>query len=92
LIRRIFIDDRSFFVIIEVNESGDILIPAELMQAPPHTGLEAGREGDSVVLKPLVEKPARGMRRANALSVLESRLADPAMTFRREDIYDAEGR
>jgi hypothetical protein len=38
-------------VIVEVNDAGEILVPAELVQAAPHTRLEAGREGDSVVLK-----------------------------------------
>jgi hypothetical protein len=39
-------------MIIEVNDAGEILVPAELVLAPPHTRLEADREGDSVVLKP----------------------------------------
>ena len=33
-------------MIVEVNEAGEILIPAELVQAPSHTRLEADREGD----------------------------------------------
>jgi hypothetical protein len=79
-------------VIVEVNEAGEILVPAELVQAPPHTRLEADREGDSVVLKPLVAKPAPRTHLASSLPVLEGRLADPAMTFRREDIYGPDGR
>ena len=37
----------------------EILVPAELMRAVPHTRLKADREGDLIVLKPLTEKPAR---------------------------------
>jgi hypothetical protein len=71
-------------MIVEVNEAGEILIPAELVQAPPHTRLKADRQGDSVVLKPLAEKPHRLI---DSLPTLEGRLAEPAVTFRREDIY-----
>jgi hypothetical protein len=45
-------------MIVEVHEAGEILIPAELVQASPHTRLSADRDGDSVVLKPLAEKTA----------------------------------
>lgn len=80
-------------MIVEVNDAGEILVPAELVQAAPHTRLEADREGDSVVLKPLTERPARRSQRlADALPALEGRLTDPGMTFRREDIYGRDGR
>ena len=80
-------------MIVEVNEAGEILIPAELVQAAPHTRLEADREGDLVVLKPLPEKPAgRGHRVVDSLPILEGRLGDPAMTFRRKDIYGPDAR
>jgi hypothetical protein len=80
-------------MIVEVNDAGEVLVPAELVQAAPHTRLEAGREGDSVVLRPLGERPAQRDRSlVDSLPVLEGRLADPAMTFRREDIYDPDGR
>jgi hypothetical protein len=79
-------------MIIEVNDAGEILVPAELVQAPPHTRLEADREGDSVILKPLPEQPAVHTHRAALLTVLEARLTDPSMTFRREDIYGSDGR
>ncbi len=74
-------------MIVEVNDVGEILVPAELVQAAPHTRLKADREGDAVVLKPLAQKPAgRSHRLVDSLPVKEGRLADPAMTFRREDI------
>jgi bifunctional DNA-binding transcriptional regulator/antitoxin component of YhaV-PrlF toxin-antitoxin module len=80
-------------MIVEVNDAGEILVPAELVQAAPHTRLKADREGDSVVLKPLAEKAAgRSRRLVDSLPILEGRLADPAMTFRREDIYDPDAR
>lgn len=79
-------------MIVEVNDAGEILVPAELVQAPPYTRLEADREGDSIVLKPLAEKPARKTRVVSLLPVLDGRLVDPAMTFRREDIYGPDGR
>ena len=74
-------------------DAGEILIPAELVQAAPHTRLKADREGDAVVLKPLAEKPAgRTHRIVDSLPRLEGRLAESAMTFRREDIYGPDGR
>jgi len=79
-------------VIVEVNGAGEILVPAELGQAPPPTCLEADREGDSVVLKPLSRKPAGRTQLASWLPVLEGRLTDPEMTFRREDIRGSDGR
>jgi hypothetical protein len=80
-------------MIVEVNDAGEILVPAELVQAAPHTRLKADREGDVVVLKPLAEKLAgRSRRVVDSLPVLEGRLADPAMTFRREDIYGPDAR
>ena len=79
-------------MIIEVNDAGEILVPAELVQAAPHTRLDAGREGNSVVLKPLTEKPVRSHRLVDSLPILEGRLADPAMTFRRENIYGPDDR
>jgi hypothetical protein len=80
-------------MIVEVNDAGEILVPAELVQAPPHTRLNADREGDSVVLKPLAEKPlGTGHRLVDSLPILDGRLADPAMTFRREDIYGTDAR
>ena len=79
-------------MIVEVSDAGEILVPAELVRAAPHTRLEADREGDSVILRPLAKTPARRNQRIESLPVLEGRLADPAMTFRREDIYGPDSR
>ena len=81
-------------MIVEVNDAGEILVPAELVKAAPHTRLTADREGDSVVLKPLAhEEPTEGKRRlVDSLPILDGRLSDPAMTFRREDLYGADSR
>ena len=75
-------------MIVEVNEEGAILIPAELVQAAPKTRLEVDREGTSLVVKPLAPK-AKGRSRSivESLPVLEGRLADPMQSFRREDLY-----
>jgi bifunctional DNA-binding transcriptional regulator/antitoxin component of YhaV-PrlF toxin-antitoxin module len=80
-------------MIVEVNDAGEVLVPAELVQAAPHTRIEADRQGDSVILRPVAEKPARRNRCiVDSLPVLEGRLVDPEMTFRREDIYGADER
>jgi hypothetical protein len=79
-------------MIVEVNEAGEILVPAELVQAAPHTRLKADREGDSVVLTPLAKRPARrGHRLIDSPPILEGRLANPEITFGREDIYGSDG-
>jgi hypothetical protein len=75
-------------MIVEVDDAGEIWVPAELVRAAPHTCLKAYREGDSVVLKPLAKKLRRRNRRLiDSLLILEGRLSDPGTTFRREDIY-----
>ncbi len=80
-------------MIVEVNDAGEILVPAELVQATPHTRLEADREGDAVIVRPLADQSARRNQPiVDSLPVLEGRLCDPAMTFRREDIYGPDGR
>jgi hypothetical protein len=84
---------QKFPVIVEVNDAGEILVPSELVQAPPHSRLKADREGDSVVLKPLLAEPVdRSRCLADSFPTLEGQLADPAMTFRREDIHGPDAR
>ena len=78
-------------MVLEVNDAGELVLPPALVQAAPHTRLEAGREGGTVVLKPIAGSTERP-------SILEgwptfpAGLVDPEMTFRREDIYDDDGR
>ena len=80
-------------MIVEVNDAGEILVPAELVRAAPHTRLKVDRAGDSVILQSLTAVPVgRGRRLVDSLPTLEGRLADPAMTFRREDIYSPDAR
>jgi bifunctional DNA-binding transcriptional regulator/antitoxin component of YhaV-PrlF toxin-antitoxin module len=77
-------------MIVEVNDSGEILIPAELVRAAPRTRLEADREGDLVVLKPLAARPvANSHSIVDSLPLIEGRPAE-GMTFRREDIYSSD--
>ena len=77
-------------MVLEVNDAGELMLPAELVQAAPHTRLEAGREGQAVVLRPL----ARPAQRPSLLSLptFPAGPVDPAMTFRRQDIYGDDGR
>ena len=79
-------------MIVEVNESGQILIPAELILAAPHTRLTADRDGDTVILRPVTGRnnPANGG--VASLLTLEGQFSDPGMTFRREEIYGADSR
>ena len=80
-------------MIVEVNDAGEILVPAELVLAPPHTRLDLHREGDAVVLKPLtVSATGEGRSVIDSLPAIAGRLANPEMTFRREDIYGADAR
>ena len=80
-------------MILEVNEAGEILIPAELVGAAPHVRLEAERKGDSLVLKPIDEQP-EGKRRnvLDLLPVVEGRMVHADLTFRREDLYGSDAR
>ncbi len=73
-------------VILEVNDKGEILVPAELVRAAPHTRV-------TVSLKPLTPKPTRASGRlVDSLPKLSGHLAEPALTYRREDLYGADGR
>lgn len=77
-------------MVLEVNDAGELVLPAELVQAAPHTRLEAGRQGETVVLKPVTE-PAKRPSILD-LPTFPAGPVDPNMTFRREDIYDDDGR
>lgn len=79
-------------MVVEVNDAGEVVLPAELVQAAPHSRLEAAREGDVVVVKLVAE--ATAVRRASILDLptFSGIPGNPAMTFRREEIYDDDGR
>jgi hypothetical protein len=79
-------------MVLEVNDAGEVLLPAELVQAAPHTQLEADRQGDALVLKPIVVTPSRSGNILDGWPTFPAGLVDPNMTFRREDIYDDDGR
>jgi hypothetical protein len=80
-------------MILELNDAGEILIPAELVQSNPHTRIQAERNGESLVLKPVVEEvaPPEG-RFSDRLPTFPGMIADPNDTFRREDMYGDDGR
>jgi len=78
-------------MVLEVNDAGELVLPPELVQAAPRTRLEAGREGQAVVLKPIAE-PAEQPSILEGWPTFPAGLVDPRMTFRREDIYDDDGR
>lgn len=78
-------------MVLEVNDHGELLLPAELVQAPPHTQLEAGRQGDAVVLKAVEERKPKRTHILD-LPTFSGIPGDPYATFRREEIYDDDGR
>ncbi len=72
-------------MLLQVTDSGELILPAELVQAPPYTQVEAERHGDAVVVKP---PPVPG-RHASSFDFpsLPGHFAGEATTFRREDLY-----
>jgi hypothetical protein len=68
---------------LEVNDSGTVVLPAELIQAAPHTCLEAERQGDVVVLRFPEPSPAKPARSLLDLPTIPTGPVDPAMTLRR---------
>jgi hypothetical protein len=77
-------------MVLEVNDAGEVLIPAELVQAAPHTQLEADRHGDALVLKPIV--PAERPHILDHLPAIPGRFVDEGTTFQREDLYETDAR
>jgi hypothetical protein len=77
-------------MVLEVNDAGELILPPELVQAAPHTRLVADRTGEAVVLKPIAEPAERPS--IMSLPTFPAGPVDPAMTFRREDIYGDDGR
>ena len=77
-------------MVLEVNDAGELVLPPELVQAAPHTRLAADRSGEAVVLRPVAEPTQRPS--ILSLPTFPAGPVDPAMTFRREEIYDDDGR
>jgi hypothetical protein len=77
-------------MVLEVNDAGELILPPELVQTAPHTRLEVGREGQAVLLKPITGPAERSS--ILSLPAFPAGPVDPAMTFRREDIYGDDGR
>jgi len=62
-------------MIQKVDDSGDVVLPAELIQAPPQTALEAERSGDAVILRLAgaeKETPAAGSSTCRRSLVVQS--------------------
>ncbi|MDP9171953.1 MAG: hypothetical protein M3N54_15150, partial [Acidobacteriota bacterium] len=56
----------------------------------PHALIRADREGESVVLTPIPDRPAVKKRGIDSMPTIEGTFVNPHMTFRREDMYDFE--
>jgi hypothetical protein len=76
-------------MVLEVNDAGEVLLPAELVQAAPHTQLEADRHGDALVLKPVVQGERPHI--LDQLPTIPGRFVEET-TFRREDLYETDAR
>ncbi len=80
-------------MVIRVNASGDAVLPAELIQAPPNSALEAERQGDAIILRLPDARGTNSPRRSILdLPTVRARPAEASMTFCREDIYGDDGR
>jgi hypothetical protein len=77
-------------VVLTVNDSGQLVVPPELVQAAPRTQIEVERQGDSLVLKHAAHPAPRPS--ILSLPTFAAGPVDPNLTFRREDIYEDDGR
>ncbi|HWF46609.1 MAG TPA: hypothetical protein VG168_06370 [Bryobacteraceae bacterium] len=80
---------------LQTNDAGELVLPPELVQAPPHTALEVKRQGDSVVIQIVAQVPESGSARGRFVfdfPTLPGRFIDEIGTFRREELYDDDGR
>jgi hypothetical protein len=78
-------------MIVEVNERGELVLPPELVLAAPYTRLDADRRGNAVVLKPVAAAPVK-CPPLHDLPTFSGVPGNPNATFRREEIYDDNGR
>ena len=76
-------------MVLQVTDSGELVLPAELVQAPPRTTLEAERQGNALVVKLTA---ADKIQRRLSFPNLAGRLVDETSTFRREDLYGDDDR
>jgi hypothetical protein len=79
-------------MVVEVNDAGEVLLPAQLVQATPHTKLDVERNGRSLVVTPVGLTVPANRKSIDSLPHIPGHFADPDMTFRREDIYGPDGR
>ena len=77
-------------MVLEVNDAGQLVLPAELVRAAPRTRLEVERQGEALVLKHVADPPPRPS--ILDLPTFSGVPGDPNSTFRREEIYDDNGR
>jgi hypothetical protein len=62
-------------MILQVTDSGELVLPAELVQAPPCTTLEAERHGEAVTLKPVSATAGREKSAALFLAYAKGKAA-----------------
>jgi hypothetical protein len=77
-------------MVLEVNDAGELLLPAELVRAAPRTRLEADRRGEALILTPVVPAPRPDI--LDRLPAIPGRFVDETITFRREDLYETDAR
>ncbi len=75
-------------MLVEVNDAGELIVPAHLLRVPPGTHLNVARNGSSLVLDASRE-PSVGSSVLDGLPLIGGQMSDPTMTFHREDIYDS---
>ena len=86
-------------MVLEVSDSGELILPSELVQAPPHSRLAVERQGENLVFKPLSNDPlARKPEQLTAAETWDGLFAwaernrtpanIPLETLRRENLYD----
>jgi hypothetical protein len=81
---------------LTVSPTGELVLPAELVPAAPNQPIEAAREGDILVVKPVgntsKEKCDSSGMSIRDLPVLPGTWTNPQQTWRREDLYGDDGR
>ncbi|MGC2660600.1 MAG: hypothetical protein WA324_21805 [Bryobacteraceae bacterium] len=81
-------------MLLQTNDAGELVLPPELVQAPPHTAFAVERRGDPVVIQvagSVLESGSVRRRFGFDFPTLPGRFADEITTFRREDLYRDDG-